>query len=119
MQLRKILERTIAISREAGAFIQNERKSFDKSMVEEKGYNDLVSYVDREVEQILVDKLHEVLPQAGFITEEGTNTSRGETYNWIIDPLDGTTNFIHGIPVYSVSIGLQKDDDIILGVVYE
>lgn len=119
MQLNQILERTVAISREAGAFIQQERKSFDIGKVERKGVNDLVSYVDREVEQFVVDRLHELLPEAGFITEEGTSEAKGEIYDWIIDPLDGTTNFIHGLPVYSVSIGLKKQEEIVLGVVFE
>jgi myo-inositol-1(or 4)-monophosphatase len=59
------------------------------------------------------------LPEAGFITEEKTTTKIGERYNWIIDPLDGTTNFIHGLPVFSVSIALKEYDELVLGVVYE
>lgn len=119
MDLNKLLKSTISVSRAAGAFIRKERKNFDLGRVEQKGFNDLVSYVDKAAEIMIVEELHKTLPQAGFITEEGTNTSRGETYNWIIDPLDGTTNFIHGLPLFSVSIGLQENDQIILGVVYE
>jgi myo-inositol-1(or 4)-monophosphatase len=87
--------------------------------VEHKGFNDLVSYVDKEAEKQLVAQLHAVFPEAGFITEEGTNTTRGEVYNWVIDPLDGTTNFIHGLPVFAVSIGFMEQDEVVLGVVYE
>jgi myo-inositol-1(or 4)-monophosphatase len=119
MDLKKIMEKTISISKEAGEFIRNEKLNFDLDRVEQKGFNDLVSYVDKQAEQIIVDQLKGLVPEAGFITEEGTNTTRGETYNWIVDPLDGTTNFIHGIPVYSVSIALQENSEIILGVVYE
>ena len=119
MDLNILLERTIEISKEAGAFIRKERQIFDIAKVEQKGINDLVSYVDKQAEQLIVDALAKLLPQAGFITEEGTSTIIGERYNWIIDPLDGTTNFIHGLPFYSVSIGLQENDEIILGVVYE
>lgn len=119
MELYPLLQQTIAISRETGAFIKKERENFDLGRVEQKGFNDLVSYVDKEAEKMIVDRLHELLPQAGFITEEGTNTTKGEVYNWIIDPLDGTTNFIHGLPVYSVSIGLQEYEEIVLGVVFE
>lgn len=119
MDLKVLLEETVLVSREAGAFIRQERLNFDLRRVEQKGSNDMVSYVDKMAERIIVDKLRKLLPQAGFITEEGTDTSIGETYRWIIDPLDGTTNFIHGLPLYSVSVGLQKDGDIILGVVYE
>lgn len=119
MDLNDLLERTIEISKEAGAFIRRERQIFDIAKVEQKGINDLVSYVDKQAEQLIVDALAKLLPQAGFITEEGTSTVVGERFNWIIDPLDGTTNFIHGLPFYAVSIGLQENEEIILGVVYE
>lgn len=115
----KILEDTIATGREAGAFIRKERQIFDLERVELKGLNDMVSYVDKLAEQMIVDRLSKLLPEAGFITEEGTSTAKGEVYNWIIDPLDGTTNFIHDLPFYSVSIGLQEYSEVILGVVYE
>ncbi|MFZ4724440.1 MAG: inositol monophosphatase family protein, partial [Paludibacter sp.] len=59
------------------------------------------------------------LPESGFIAEEGTNDIQGERYNWVIDPLDGTTNYIQGVPIYSVSIGLLDGDELVLGVVYE
>ncbi|AGA77121.1 inositol monophosphatase family protein [Echinicola vietnamensis] len=119
MEINELLDKTIAIAREAGAFIRRERQSFDLNKVEHKGFNDLVSYVDKEAEKIVVSGLQEILPEAGFITEEGTINKEGEVYNWIVDPLDGTTNFVHGVPVFSVSIALMKDGEIILGVVYE
>ncbi len=119
MNLSKVLEQTKTISKEIGAFIRKERQHFDQLRVEHKGINDLVSYVDKEAEQKIVKRLTKILPGSGFITEEGTADSSGEEYTWIIDPLDGTTNFIHGLPIYSVSIGLMKGDEIILGVVYE
>lgn len=119
MDLNNLLEKTAKISREAGSFIKQERLIFDRGRVEEKGLNDMVSYVDKMAEEMIVEKLHQLLPEAGFITEEGTSTTIGDTFQWIIDPLDGTTNFIHGLPPYSVSIGLQKKEEIILGVVYE
>ncbi|WP_026956107.1 inositol monophosphatase family protein [Algoriphagus vanfongensis] len=118
-RLKELLDQTILVAKEAGAFIRKEREHFDMDAVEHKGFNDLVSYVDKEAEQIIVDGLCKVLPEAGFITEEGTNTTRTEHLNWIIDPLDGTTNFIHGIPVFSVSIALIDEQDLVLGVVYE
>lgn len=119
MNWSNILEETVAVAREAGAFIRKERQVFDLERVELKGLNDMVSYVDKQAEQIIVDQLSRILPEAGFITEEGTSTLKGEVYHWIIDPLDGTTNFIHDLPFYSVSIGLQKNEEIIMGVVYE
>jgi myo-inositol-1(or 4)-monophosphatase len=118
-QLSSLLEQTQNVAKEVGAFIRKERQHFDVEKVEHKGFNDLVSYVDKEAERQIVEKLALILPEAGFITEEGTNTTQGEVYNWVIDPLDGTTNFIHGIPNFAVSIGLMERDEVILGVVYE
>jgi len=119
MEINALLEKTILVAKEAGAFIRRERQNFDLNNVEHKGFNDLVSYVDKEAEKIVVNGLKAILPEAGFITEEGTENKQGEEYNWIVDPLDGTTNFVHGIPVFSVSIALMRKKEIILGVVYE
>ncbi|WP_288370163.1 inositol monophosphatase family protein [uncultured Algoriphagus sp.] len=118
-ELKRLLEQTQEVAKSVGAFIRKERQHFDVKNVEHKGFNDLVSYVDKEAERQIVDHLSTIFPEAGFITEEGTNTTRSEVYNWVIDPLDGTTNFIHGIPVFSVSIALMERDEVILGVVYE
>jgi myo-inositol-1(or 4)-monophosphatase len=119
MYLEEITHQVIAVAKEAGAFIREQRKTFTPDKIELKGLNDLVSYVDKSAEQIIVTALQQVLPEAGFITEEKTINKTGERYSWIIDPLDGTTNFIHGLPVYSVSIALQENDELVLGVVYE
>jgi myo-inositol-1(or 4)-monophosphatase len=118
-KLTQLLEQTQEIAKEVGSFIRKERQHFDVKKVEHKGFNDLVSYVDKEAERQIVDRLSMIFPEAGFITEEGTNSTQGEVYNWVIDPLDGTTNFIHNIPVFSVSIALMAKDELILGVVYE
>jgi myo-inositol-1(or 4)-monophosphatase len=114
-----LLEKTQEIAKEVGAFIRKERQSFNPQTVEYKGFNDLVSYVDKEAERQIVDRLSLVFPEAGFITEEGTNSTRQQQFNWVIDPLDGTTNFIHGLPVYCVSIALMEYEEVVLGVVYE
>ena len=96
-----------------------ERKSFDASMIENKGLHDLVSYVDRASEKQIIEELSKLLPESGFIAEEGTSDKHGERFNWVIDPLDGTTNYIQGIPVYAVSIGLLDGEELVVGVVYE
>lgn len=119
MELEKLIHNVIDISKQAGSFIREQRKTFSADKIELKGLNDLVSYVDKTAEEIIVKSLVELLPEAGFITEEKTINKAGERYNWIIDPLDGTTNFIHGLPVFSVSIALQEYDELVLGVVYE
>jgi len=118
-KLTLLLENTQEIAKEAGAFIRKERQHFNLDRVEHKGFNDLVSYVDKEAEKLIVNKLSQILPEAGFITEEGTNTTQAEEFNWVIDPLDGTTNFVHGVPIFCVSIALMERDEVILGVVYE
>ena len=114
-----ITKQVIAIAKEAGAFIREQRKTFSNDKIEIKGLNDLVSYVDKTAEKIIVAGLEKVLPEAGFLTEEKTINRAGERYTWIVDPLDGTTNFLHGLPVYSVSIALQDGDELVAGVVYE
>ena len=106
-------------AKHAGGFIRNEAIEFSAKSVEVKGLHNFVSYVDKGAEKMIVDRLHEIFPEAGFIAEEGTNTVRGERFDWVIDPLDGTTNFIHGLPPHSVSIGLLDNNSPVLGVVYE
>ncbi len=108
-----------SIVNEAVVFIRNERLSFNQSAVEYKGTNDLVSYVDKTAEKILVDKLVLLIPDAGFITEENTLSITAKEYCWIIDPLDGTTNFIHGLNCYCVSVALMYKNELVLGVVHE
>ncbi len=119
MNLEKLCDEVITLSKSVGAFIKQEAATFSSEKIEYKGVNDMVSYVDKTAEEMIVTHLSKLLPEAGFIAEEGTSTKKGEVYNWIIDPLDGTTNFIHGIPTYAVSIALQKDAEIVLGVIYE
>lgn len=117
IDLKAIESKVVEVANEAGLFISEERKKFKADDVEIKGKNDLVSYVDKEAEKMIVDSLIKLLPEAGFITEEGTKTEKGETYNWIIDPLDGTTNFIHNLPVYATSIALTQNNAVVVGVV--
>lgn len=119
MNYELLCSKVIAITRLTGNFIRKESMNFDANTVEFKGLNDLVSYVDKTAEKQLVRNLSKLIPGAGFTTEEETINSRGEVYNWIIDPLDGTTNFIHGIPTYAISVALYEDDQPVIGVVYE
>jgi len=118
IDLQHTLNEVVKIARRTGEFIRHEGEKFDPSKIQEKGRNNLVSYVDMEAEKMIVQTLKFTLPEAGFITEEGTETKKAEQYNWIIDPLDGTTNFMHGLPPYSVSIALAENDVPVLGVVY-
>jgi myo-inositol-1(or 4)-monophosphatase len=87
--------------------------------VEHKGAVDLVTRVDRLSEQAIVDALRSAFPEHPILTEEGTSWADRSPLRWIIDPLDGTTNFAHGFPVFAVSIALEQDGQIVLGVVYD
>ena len=107
------------IARKAGNFILKERKAFSSKKVEVKGHNDFVSYVDKGAEKLIVENLKKLLPTAGFITEEGTEKQDNNPLRWVIDPLDGTTNFIHGMPFFAVSIALLYDKEPLVGVVFE
>ena len=107
------------IARETGRFIREEGKKITVSDIEFKGITSLVTYVDKTAEARIVAALKNLITDSGFVAEEGTANSNNEKYTWIIDPLDGTTNFIHGIAPHSVSIALKENDKIVLGVVYE
>lgn len=121
MNLKSIEEGVIEVCQEVGEFIRTEGLNFDLSKVEQKqSFNNLVSYVDKEAERKLVSVLEKLIPGSSILGEEGTslNSSIAE-YHWIIDPLDGTTNFLHGLPIFGVSVGLQRNEETVLGVVYE
>lgn len=114
-----LLKGIIQTAQEAGKFIQEEAEKFSISAVEYKDTNNVVSYVDKTTEELIVAQLQKLLPEAGFITEEGTvETNENSKLKWIIDPLDGTANFIHRLPNYSVSIALSEGKQILAGVVY-
>lgn len=119
ISLGSVCQQVCTIAENAGAFIARERAGFKSTMIEYKGIHDLVSYVDKQAEQMIVNDLRKLIPEAGFITEEGTAGADGQEYVWIVDPLDGTTNFVQGIPVFSVSIALMYRQELVVGVVYE
>jgi myo-inositol-1(or 4)-monophosphatase len=86
--------------------------------VSRKGPADFVTRADRRTEEILRDELHKARPSYGFILEEGEDEAGDGEHYWIIDPVDGTTNFIHGIPHFAMSIALRRGRDIIAGLIY-
>lgn len=119
VNLQQLTRDVCSIAKEIGCYLRNERLEFTISDVEEKNSNDYVSYVDKTAEHKLVKLLSDLLPEAGFIAEEGTATYSGEDFCWIIDPLDGTTNYIHDEAPYGVSIALKQQEEVLVGVVYE
>lgn len=115
----ELLRSVEEIARETGHFIRGQRALLKGEDVRAKGVHDYVTRVDKESEQQLVTRLSSLLPGSAFLTEEKTIEQVEAEYTWIIDPLDGTTNFIHGAPPYAVSIALQQREQTVLGVVYE
>lgn len=118
MELKKLTDQVEAICVEVAAFIRSESGKLTADGISEKSANNLVTHVDHTAEDRLVEALEKLLPAAGFIAEEGSG-ERGEGLNWIIDPLDGTTNFVHGIPCYCISIALVDGTEPLVGVVHE
>lgn len=116
IELQKEVE---VLSIAVGAFIRAEQEKISEQKVDTKALNSLVTYVDKEAELRIVKGLKSLLPTAGFIAEEQTETVSKTEYTWIVDPLDGTTNYIHGIPTFATSIALAKGEELLLGVVYE
>ncbi len=114
-----IQQQTIDAVKKAAAFIQSEIGIINNNDIETKALNSLVTYVDKNAEIILVEELKKIISNATFLTEENTVEQTKGEWQWIIDPLDGTTNFIHQVPVFSVSVGLQHHDEMVVGVVYE
>lgn len=108
----------VALIKETGTYIKTERAR-NHLGIETKGKNDFVTHVDKASEERLVTGLQKLLPESGFIAEEATSTKKGDHYNWIIDPIDGTTNFIHGLTPYAISVALMAGNEIVIGVVYE
>lgn len=116
----RITDSVKEICLETGDFIKKELNKLSDDEIENKGRkNNLVTYVDKSAEEKLVAFLHQLLPQAGFIAEEGSGGKPVDGYNWIIDPLDGTTNFVHKMAPFAISIALSYHNEIVSGVVYE
>jgi myo-inositol-1(or 4)-monophosphatase len=118
MDLKLITEQVCELSKRTAGFIHSEVDKLRTTDIEIKGIHNFVTYVDKTSENLLVKGLSEILPGTGFIAEENPGLELKEL-NWVIDPLDGTTNFIHGVPVYSISIALMEKTEVISGVIFE
>ncbi len=113
-----MLNFAVKAARRAGAIINRASDNLDALTVQHKSLNDLVSEVDRAAEDAIIDSLKSVYPDHAILAEE-SGASGASEYQWIIDPLDGTTNFLHGFPVYAVSIALAHKGQIQHAVVYD
>ncbi len=113
-----MLNMAVKAARSAGNIIMRHHDQLERLTVESKGRKDYVSEVDRMAENEIIRILHAAYPNHGFLAEE-TGTQAGDEYVWIIDPLDGTTNFLHGFPHFAVSIGLKCRDRLEQAVVFD
>ncbi len=105
------------IAREAGGLVAN---FFERRIgFELKGEFDLVTEADRSSERLIVERLRSHFPSHSIVAEEGGGVDNPSEYRWYVDPLDGTTNFAHGFPVYNVTLGLERSGEMIAGVVYD
>ena len=107
------------IAIKTGEYLRDEQQKLKQTAIEMKGTRDYVTYIDKEAETRIVKELSKLIPDAGFLTEEGTVAFEQKEYVWIIDPLDGTTNYVHGDTPFCVSIALMKNGKAILGVIYD
>jgi myo-inositol-1(or 4)-monophosphatase len=105
------------IAREAGAIIMH--YAARRIGFELKGEQDLVTEADRTSEKLIVERLRTHFPSHSIVAEEGGAHSGSSGFRWYVDPLDGTTNFAHGFPVYNVTLGLEKDGELIAGVIFD
>ena len=118
ISLQQITSQVEELSKSIGRWMK-EQTSVSEHMAEVKSENNLVTFVDKESERRFVEGLRQILPEAGFVAEEGTGAPSASGLNWVIDPLDGTTNFVHGMPVWCTSIGLCQGNEAIAGVIYD
>ena len=119
--LHPMLNVAIKAARAAGAIINRAALDVEAVRISQKQINDFVTEVDHASEQVIIDTLLTAYPGHAILAEESGNErgARHSDYVWVIDPLDGTTNFIHGFPVYCVSIALMVKDRVEHAVVYD
>lgn len=116
-------DQAVRAARAAGDLIRSEAGRIDGDSIRDKGVHDLVTHVDLAAQERILSVLRDAFPDFGVLAEEDADSHGGgdpsEEFRWIVDPIDGTTNFAHGVPPYAVSIALQHATGIVVGVVYE
>ena len=108
----------VRAARQAGQVILRAHNRLDTLNVQEKQTNDYVSDADRDAEKAIINTIKKAYPEHGFLAEESGRRGGGD-FQWIIDPLDGTTNFLHGLPQFAVSIALKHRDQLMTAVIYD
>src|SRR5438445_543692 len=113
----QVLEVAVETGRAAGGILLSE---FDRPVtISYKGEVDLVTQADRRSEAAIVGRLRTHFPKHAIVAEEGSGQKGDGRHRWIVDPLDGTTNFAHGYPCFAVSIGFEEDGELVVGVIYQ
>jgi myo-inositol-1(or 4)-monophosphatase len=112
-----VLEKAVEIAQEAGALLANYYER--RVAFESKGEFDLVTEADRASEKLIVERLRAHFPSHGIVAEEGGGHTSPSEYTWFVDPLDGTTNFAHSFPIFNVTLGLARGEEMIEGVVFD
>src|SRR5690349_13555064 len=114
-----LLNVMVKAARKAGRGLKRDLGEVENLQVSLKGPANYVTAADKRAETVLYEELAKARPGYGFLGEEGgTREGTDKSHTWIVDPLDGTTNFLHGIPHFAISIGLKREDDIIAGVIF-
>lgn len=119
LKLKETLDVAVSVAREAGRLIRDGYYSDDLTIENKSSAIDWVTQYDKASEELIVSRLRETFPAFGFVGEEGTRETGKQPYTWYIDPIDGTTNFAHGFPMFCVSIALYQEETALLGVVYD
>lgn len=118
MDLKTICNQTVELVQPVAQYILESFGDIRIENAKEKSKNSLVSHIDINAEKQLVKGLTQIIPEAGFVTEEDTVARGSKSLYWVIDPLDGTTNFLFGIPAVSISIALKKEGKTVMGVIH-
>ena len=105
--------------RKASKILIRDFGEIENLQVSLKGPGNFVTASDIKVEKILVEELQKARPTYSILSEEIGEINNDESFKWIIDPIDGTSNFLHGIPHFAISIGLEHDKEIICGIIYD
>ncbi len=115
----EICDKAINVVKDTANFILEQLGQVKPEQISDKSSNNFVSFVDKESERRLIAGLGAIVPDAAFLAEEGTVALEDKPYLWIIDPLDGTTNFLHQIPVFAISVALYHNGEPIVGIVHD
>ncbi len=118
-EIAQILQVGSQAAREAGTYLLEYFGSIRPDAVDEKGRNDFVTFVDKESEKRIIQHIKNHFPHHAILAEEGGTYQKEGTYQWIIDPLDGTTNYIQHIPFFCVSIGVRRGNQMVVAIIYD